>query len=1181
MSQTLSLAISFQIEEAQAQIARLKDSAKGIGASAFPDTSSALKSVSQLNSQFDITKKSLTDTLEANKKLLTSMALSGDTGSKAYKDIVDETKKVSAELANIDKVAKDVDKTISGKSFLSGLKEQSVNATSIAIGVLSAKVVEFGATLIKDGVEKGVQFEKGLKELQAITGVSGSTLELLGESAKAMALEFGTSATDNIESFKAVLSRLGPDIAKSPEALDSMARSINTLSKATGDDAVKSMDALTTALLQFGVNLDNPIEAAKAMEIAMNVMAAGAKVGASEVPQVSEALKVAGVAAKGAKVSFEETNAAIQILAAGGKFGAEAGTALRNVLAKLGEGRFLPKETANEMKQAGVSIEKLTDTTVPLADRLQELTKIQNDTALVSKLFGAENAAAGTILLQNTEQLRQWTAEMTGTKTATEQAAINMSSFSARIDKFKATIETLAISGLTAIVPILNTAFDGIANTFSTIGTVATTLFDKLSSGMSAVQDSFNSALPTIQNVGIVISQFAGFAGAIGAVGGAVLGLQKAWLAVTSAVELYNIVQARGGFQTAAILAYEKAVNLVRVAKSALAVQARITWTAVTGPIGLAVLAIAGFSAAFVALYNYFPPFKKIVDDVIGWAVAKFSDLWEGIKKVGGAIAKFLGLSFEVDTQGAEKATEEAKKFSDYQKDGATSTLEGVKKSGEEASKKLQELREKQRTFLKEFGEKTAEISSKVIDLKLEIKNDTLAEAKKILSENIGSLAGLSFAVDISAKVSEEQIASETKKIQDAAEKQRIEAQKELEKQLKKKVITQSQYDELYASRKKAIEELTDVEIAKKRDEIEKKAQEESLKTRQKSIIELAKAGKIDIEKAAQELRDNAIERQSVIVDILKSAGVAPEAILAVVDNVKVETEKQITELNNSDIARKQKIAEIAAKYSSDALNKIEQFDVETTAQKTALEKQLEDLRASEEERTKILSEFETKRGEEKIKLKEDLAKKELEIKQRQNDTELTLITDVISKGAALFKQNTIAFKALAIAEATINTYRAASSALAAIPFGPWNFVQAGVAIATGLANVAKIVGVQFRKGGYTGDGNPDEVAGIAHKSEFVFTAEQTRVDKTHFERMTRERLPFEQYAKKYILPRHSITIQEKQQDFSNIEKRLAAIERNTRAWQSRQSIELEIEMSDKELIEKIKRRERSLRSRL
>lgn len=90
---------------------------------------------------------------------------------------------------------------------------------------------------------------------------------------------------------------------------------------------------------------------------------------------------------------------------------------------------------------------------------------------------------------------------------------------------------------------------------------------------------------------------------------------------------------------------------------------------------------------------------------------------------------------------------------------------------------------------------------------------------------------------------------------------------------------------------------------------------------------------------------------------------------------------------------------------------------------------------------------------------------------------------------AALFDEKTGAFKILASAQAIINTYSAATAALAPPPlgagpiFGP---AFAAVAIATGLANVAKINGVEFAEGGYTGPGKKYDVAGVVHKGEYV-----------------------------------------------------------------------------------------------
>jgi phage-related minor tail protein len=85
--------------------------------------------------------------------------------------------------------------------------------------------------------------------------------------------------------------------------------------------------------------------------------------------------------------------------------------------------------------------------------------------------------------------------------------------------------------------------------------------------------------------------------------------------------------------------------------------------------------------------------------------------------------------------------------------------------------------------------------------------------------------------------------------------------------------------------------------------------------------------------------------------------------------------------------------------------------------------------------------------------------------------------------------------KAAAIAQATINTYQAATgaySAMASIPYvGPiLGAIAAAAAIVAGLANVAQIRSqpVGFSDGGYTGPGGKHQVAGVVHAGEVVFS---------------------------------------------------------------------------------------------
>lgn len=89
--------------------------------------------------------------------------------------------------------------------------------------------------------------------------------------------------------------------------------------------------------------------------------------------------------------------------------------------------------------------------------------------------------------------------------------------------------------------------------------------------------------------------------------------------------------------------------------------------------------------------------------------------------------------------------------------------------------------------------------------------------------------------------------------------------------------------------------------------------------------------------------------------------------------------------------------------------------------------------------------------------------------------------------------------KAAAIAQATINTYTAATGAYAsasAIPFVGWVLgpIAAAAAIAVGLQNVAQIrsQNTGYKDGGYTGNIGINSVAGPVHGQEYVMDAATT-----------------------------------------------------------------------------------------
>ena len=83
--------------------------------------------------------------------------------------------------------------------------------------------------------------------------------------------------------------------------------------------------------------------------------------------------------------------------------------------------------------------------------------------------------------------------------------------------------------------------------------------------------------------------------------------------------------------------------------------------------------------------------------------------------------------------------------------------------------------------------------------------------------------------------------------------------------------------------------------------------------------------------------------------------------------------------------------------------------------------------------------------------------KGEIERERSASQAKLGIISGALGTIAEAVGQNTIAGKALSIAQATVDTYAGANKALATYP-APWGAIAAGTVIAAGLLNVRKII---------------------------------------------------------------------------------------------------------------------------
>lgn len=447
----------------------------------------------------------------------------------------------------------------------------------------------------KDLAAPAVEFQQGLADLSAITGVVGENLDTVANMAKRIGAESGLGASKAARAFTLLASNIQVPINQYEELLDKSAM----LSHATGmsiDDAAAS---LASTVNQFGLATS---EAGRVI----NVLAAGSKYGAAEVVDLAQSFKVTGATASALGLDVESTAGALEVLSKAGVKGAEAGTKLRNVMLNL----------ATKM---GVDF-KVTS----LSTALDALRPRLEDTEFLAKTFGIANVASAQFLIQNADAVAQMTEQVSGTATAFEQAEIRNSTWQHSMEVMAAKLEGMKI---------------GLGN-----------LFGPMSQYMSAAGGALAVLGPTIQGFATLQSglvwtktkyQALGIAQKVSTVA------TKAWAAVQGVASVAaSAVSARLATMRAAIMRTAVAQKVAAVATKVWAgVQAAFNVIASLNPIGLIVMGITALVAAIAACIKWFDSWGETVLNCmgpIGWAIASVVRHWESLKKAftdGGILA--------------------------------------------------------------------------------------------------------------------------------------------------------------------------------------------------------------------------------------------------------------------------------------------------------------------------------------------------------------------------------------------------------------------------------------------------------------------------------------------------------------------------------------------------------------
>lgn len=424
-------------EEIKSSLKSVEDAAKGNN-KAQGESKSAFD---QLNSKLSEAKKKFLD-LAAAYEDLSDEAKKGGAGENIKKQMEAAGKSVDALRTKVENVNKSLSAAGKGGksgSFMDGLKSSfkdmdknklvtdilgkaglgeatgmieglgaamgggaAAGAAALATGV-GAVVAGVGATVsvTKEAIAKSAEFGQSMAQLGALCGVSGKELDSMREQVKNVGKDTTTAFSEVARNFALVGSAL-PELLNDKQGMEEVSRAAITLSKAGLMGLEDATNSLTSTMAQFGKKASDSAGV-------VDVLANSSKLGSADIGAVAETIQRCGTAAAQAGVNLEQTAAMTEVLAAKGLKGAEAGTALRNVL----------------MNMSTKGIDEINPKVVGVQTALENLSKHAQDATWMVQTFGQEGATAASIIAQGLPTYNELVEHLTDAGSAAEMAKQN------------------------------------------------------------------------------------------------------------------------------------------------------------------------------------------------------------------------------------------------------------------------------------------------------------------------------------------------------------------------------------------------------------------------------------------------------------------------------------------------------------------------------------------------------------------------------------------------------------------------------------------------------------------------------------------------------------------------------------------------------------------------------------
>ena len=907
-------------------------------------------------------------------------------------------------------------------------------------------------------------YEKSLDGLSAATGLAGEDLEWLSAEAKLMStqtvegsIRITRSAADILEAYK-LLASAKPELMEVKEDLASVTRETLILAEASEMDLEKAVMSMTTIMNQYGAGAD---QARKYI----NALAAGSKYGAAFIPQIAASLKEFGVNAATANISVEQSVGLIETLAEKGLMESRAGIMLRNVLSKL-------EQQSDELRPSIVGLEKA----------LENLDARHLSVAERVKMFGERNQVAAEILTQNIDKVKYFSQVVTGTNAAIEQATINTDNASSAIEQARNRLSLMAMDLGQKIQPYVAKSINSFANLVKILANLPE-FFQKNKTAILSVSAAMLVLLGNkIKTAAVIVTQNLLLKEGIG------LRL-KDTIALKAAIlqeEYLAFAKAKG----------TKATNVATMATFA------FNKALAANPIGVVVTAITALVGA-IKLYDTYSAQSVRLEKEKAQALNRVTDanekLSESYDRQAEAIGEFTKMSIEqrnalVDQVGKTLELAEAElilmqarrqaiaqdnfRLNTWQK--FVSLLLGSNAAGYEAVKSIENAARATEGLDSGIEELTGKISQ-LREQKFSLDDIVHAEA------NADAIVGETLA-NIEEKIRLYQVALKNAAFQSEDFYRILAKIKDAEKiqaSLQVEITTDAE-----GSTGEKIQQVTD-QVQQAIDSFQQEAylgtlsanerELEAIRQKYDKYIVMARDNQEQI-KALEDLRDEELDQKAK--EQLAQSQVRYQNLLDKRDEFLTSLHQKTMDDRSRELLENQN-------HWNAIKSQLEMFHTQGVIKDQQYWAALMNItRLGREDQKKIHEEYNQKEIQANIT-------KNKAINQANHEAlmgTLSLLSNVFGNIQSLLDEQSEEFRALAVFQATIDTFAAAVAAYkstAEIPIvgsvlAP---IAAAAAVAFGVAKIAKIESQSYQVGGYTGEGSHQQVAGVVHKNEYVVPA--------------------------------------------------------------------------------------------